>query len=157
MQQEHEDAIAEEGHRDRDLMCRGVLHPHNGRRGGVHIGRGYVQISEAAAGPAGQQLAVGPPKYQKCVPSLGIFRHVTREGGGGSLCYRNVLSGVDVGCFTLWGIYLGDAGGNGKNIGGGTYGFPQEGDRQDSKLTLVQDLEEGGVREFPQGSGEPDT
>ena len=59
--------MEEEERSNRDMMRRGVIKSHGGRRGRVHRGRGDVQVSGAAAGPVGRQLAGGPPEYQEGV------------------------------------------------------------------------------------------
>ena len=53
-QQEHTDAVAEEGRRDRKPMRRGVLQYHGGRRVGVRIGSGDIQVSGVATRMVGQ-------------------------------------------------------------------------------------------------------
>ena len=75
--------MEEEERSNRDMMCRGVIKSHGGRRGRVHRGRGDVKFYGVAAGPVGRKLASGPQEYQEGSPSLGQFREVNMEGGGG--------------------------------------------------------------------------
>ena len=49
----------------------------------MHRGRGYIQVSGAAARLVGRQLASGLPEYQEGKPSLGLGRKATIEQGGG--------------------------------------------------------------------------
>ena len=90
--------VGEEGRRNREMMRGVVLHSHGGRRGRVHRGRGDVKFYGVAAGPVGRKLASGPQEYQEGSPSLGQFREVNMEGGGGYFCfiyfYRTVVQTV---------------------------------------------------------------
>ena len=51
VRQEHKDAVAEEGRRDREPMHGGVLQPHMGRRDGTHLGCREFQIHGTDVGP----------------------------------------------------------------------------------------------------------
>ena len=51
VQQEHSNAVAEEGRHDRESMCGGAFQPHRGRQGGIHRGGGDLQISGTDVGP----------------------------------------------------------------------------------------------------------
>ena len=59
-------------------------------------------------------------KYQEGAPSLGKFRQVNMEGGGGDLCFRNVPSGSSAGGLIIWVKDMGVVGGNEKILRGST-------------------------------------
>ena len=84
VQQEHSDAVKEEGHRNSKPMRGGVLRPHEGRNGRMHRGRGDLQVPGTEVGPVRQRLAGGPSECWEGVPSLELARETATERGGGT-------------------------------------------------------------------------
>ena len=131
--------MVEEGRRDREPICGGVIKSHGGKRGGVHRSREDIQVSGAAARPVGRQLARGSPEYQEVAPILGPVRKATTKGGGGLVSVIHSLLRSDAGGVNLWGRNLGVICGNDKNTG-----FSKACDGKDNKATVGRELEEGG-------------
>ena len=124
MRQEHADMVVEEVNRNHKPMRGGVLQYHGGRRGGVHRGTGYIQVSGEEAILSILRLANGPPEYQEGAPSLGTVRKANTEGDVGSVSVRENLLVSGTVSVTLWGRDLGVVGGNGQDTGWGPCGFP---------------------------------
>ena len=91
---EHADDVTEEGRCDCGPMRRGDFQPNREIWGRGHRWLEVVQVSVVAAVPVGRKLAGGPLEYQEGASSLGPFRQVTTEGGGGS--FNNRI------CFGKW-------------------------------------------------------
>ena len=92
VQTEHLYTLAEEGRRDREPMRGGVLQTHRRIRGGVYRGGVYFQISGKYIGAVIQRLAGSLPKHREGTSSMELAGENAKEGGGGAMSVRNVLS-----------------------------------------------------------------
>ena len=95
---EHADAVAEEGHRNRETMSGGGVQPYMGVQHGVHRGGGDLQVPGKDIGPVGRRLADGTSECQEGPPGMEPAGEAATEGGGGdtsfSMFYREVVQAV---------------------------------------------------------------
>ena len=67
-----------------------------------------------SAGPVGRRLAGGPHEHQKGATSVGLYRVLATEGGGGSVRLEKVLSRGGTSGVAIWGGDLSAVGCNGE-------------------------------------------
>ena len=72
-----------------------------------------------------------------------------KEGGGGAISVRNVLSGGGPGSTTFWGGDLGFVGGDVPEAGGGSRGIPKEDNTIEGSAAEIRDLVMCVSRECP--------
>ena len=73
-----------------------------------------MQVLGAAAGLSGRRLAGVPQERQEDATSVGLYREVAAEGGGGSIRLGKALLRNGTCSAAIWGGDLGDVRSNGE-------------------------------------------
>ena len=156
VRQKQIDVVADEGRRNREPICGGVLQPH---------GEDYTEFIEVVETFKflGRMLNRSYYDCRSVLLNVGKAHQVcSRLGkllriGGIPESVSNVILGSGAGSATLWGRDLGFIIGNVHLYGGCECGFPQTVEGAEDHESGRQDLEKRGIGKGSQGSGYSDT